>query len=111
MPGPDRLPGPVHLGQIPPRDPAPVPVDDALEYRPRIRELPPRPTCRAPERAEDADHPDERGVQADAARRALPADPRPQRPTRNTRGDEETRARQTRRELRLERLTLPEVPT
>ena len=44
MPGPYRLPRPEDLRQIAPRDPAPVPVDDRLYHRPRVGELPPRPT-------------------------------------------------------------------
>jgi hypothetical protein len=38
MPGPDRLPWPGHLRQITPGQPTPVPVDDRLDHRPRIRE-------------------------------------------------------------------------
>ena len=29
---PDRLPGPEYLGEIAPRNPAPIAVDDALDY-------------------------------------------------------------------------------
>jgi hypothetical protein len=35
---------PEHLGQITPGDPAPIPVDDRLDHRPRIRERPPLTT-------------------------------------------------------------------
>lgn len=31
MPGPDRLPGPEHLREIPPGDPTPIPLDDPLD--------------------------------------------------------------------------------
>ena len=42
MPRPHRLPRPEHRRQIPPCEASPVPVDDALDHRPRIRELPTR---------------------------------------------------------------------
>ena len=42
MPRPHRLPWPEHRRQIPPCEASPVPVDDALDHRPRIRELPTR---------------------------------------------------------------------
>jgi hypothetical protein len=32
MPGPDRLPGPEHLGHVAPGDPAPIPVDNPLGH-------------------------------------------------------------------------------
>jgi hypothetical protein len=41
MPCPHRLPRPEHHRQIPPGDPRPIPIDDALDHRPRVRERPP----------------------------------------------------------------------
>jgi len=38
MPSPHGLPGAELPWQVAPRDPAPVPVDDALHDRPRVRE-------------------------------------------------------------------------
>ncbi|KXZ61793.1 hypothetical protein Mlaev_00188 [Microbacterium laevaniformans] len=46
MPRPYRLPRPEHLRQIPPRDPAPIPVDDRLDHQSRVRELPSGPARR-----------------------------------------------------------------
>ena len=40
VPGPDRLPGPEHRREIPPRDPRSIPVHDAFDHEPRIRERP-----------------------------------------------------------------------
>lgn len=46
MPGPHPhpLPRTEHLGQVPPRDPGPIPGDDALDHAARIRERAPLPT-------------------------------------------------------------------
>ena len=38
MPSPHRLPGAELPRQIAPRDPAPIPIDDALHDHPRVRE-------------------------------------------------------------------------
>lgn len=46
MPRPYRLPRPEHLRQIPPRDPAPIPVDDRLDHQSRVREPPSGPARR-----------------------------------------------------------------
>lgn len=43
MPPPHRLPRPELPRQITPRDPAPIPVDDALHDRPCVRERTPLP--------------------------------------------------------------------
>jgi len=40
MPRPHRLPQPEYLRQITPRDPGPIPVNDRLDHRASVRELP-----------------------------------------------------------------------
>lgn len=46
MPGPHGLPRAEHCRKIAPRDPAPIPVNDPFQHRPRVRELPTRATRR-----------------------------------------------------------------